>query len=170
MSFSLLCLNVVISELKICWFCQLWLWPVIKELKDVFQPILHFKGLIRDLSEEFWSELSQRGDQGAQTLAFYFLSLTAVIKELKNWFWPTISHSSDQWAQEGIDLSNSSFSSDHSDQAFIFLLTVSQSSDQWAQKKLTLTTLYLTSDHRPQTWSLKCWMSLSLSKIQSINP
>ena len=85
LSVSLLCLNVVISELKICWFCQLWLWPVIKELKDVFQPILHFKGLIRELSEEFWSELSQRGDHRAQTLAFYFLSLTTVIKELKHW-------------------------------------------------------------------------------------
>ena len=34
--------------------------------------------------------------------------------------------SSDQSAQEEIDLSNSSFNSDHSAQAFIFLLTVSQ--------------------------------------------
>ena len=44
--------------------------------------------------------------------------------------------SSDQSAQEEIDLSNSSFNSDHSAQAFIFLLTVSQSSDQWAHKRI----------------------------------
>ena len=99
---------------------------MIKELKDVFQPILHFKGLIRELSEEFWPELSQKGDHRAQTLAFYFLSLTAVIKELMDWFWSTMIQSSDQSAQEEIDLSNSSFSSNHSAQAFIFLLTVSQ--------------------------------------------